>query len=89
MLEAVVDDPERAFEDLRSLLFDVTRALADCKDSGAAYTVLERFAAHRFEWLLHHFQLSAWVLYARACTLSLRSSSELCMNSMAICAGLR
>src|SRR5262249_56981191 len=40
-LESVVDDPERAFEDLRTLLFDVTRALADCKDSVAAHNVLE------------------------------------------------
>jgi hypothetical protein len=66
LLESVADDPERAFEDLRTLLFDVTRALADCKDSVAAHAVLERFEAHRFACLLHHFQLSAWILYARA-----------------------
>lgn len=66
ILESVADDPERAFEDLRNLLFDVTRALADCKDSVDAHIVLERFEAHRFACLLHHFQLSAWILYARA-----------------------
>jgi hypothetical protein len=66
MLGSVAEDPERAFEDLRNLLFDVTRALADCTDSVAAHAVLERYEAHRFSCLLHHFQLSAWILYARA-----------------------
>jgi hypothetical protein len=66
LLESVVDDPERAFEDLRELLFDVTRALVACRDAIEAQLVFERFAEHRFEPLLHHYQLSNWVLYARA-----------------------
>jgi hypothetical protein len=66
LLEAVVVDPERAFEDLRSLLFDVTRGLVVCRNVIQAERVLESFAAHRFASLLHHFQLSNWVLYARA-----------------------
>jgi hypothetical protein len=66
MLELVADDPERAFEDLRTLLFDVTRALFACRDAVAAQQALERFEDHRFESLLHHYQLSNWVLYARA-----------------------
>ena len=28
--------------------------------------MLEGFATHRFDSLLHHYQLSNWVLYARA-----------------------
>jgi hypothetical protein len=66
LLDSTVADPERAFEDLRELLFDVTRALWACKTALEAQLVLESYAAHRFEPLLHHFQLSNWVLYARA-----------------------
>jgi len=66
LLEKVVNDPERAFEDLRRLLFDVTIALHACRDTAGAYDVLESFEGYRFECLLHHYQLSAWVLYAKA-----------------------
>lgn len=66
LLQGVSDDPERAFESLRSLLFDAARALYRCKDAAAAHQVLEGFANHRFFALLHHYQLSNWVLYARA-----------------------
>jgi hypothetical protein len=66
LLEAVALDPERAFEDLRSLLFDVARALLGCRNAVQAQAVLEGFAAHRFASLLHHYQLSNWVLFARA-----------------------
>ncbi|HMI91045.1 MAG TPA: hypothetical protein VK509_06755 [Polyangiales bacterium] len=66
LLEAVAGDPERAFEDLRALLFDVSRALLGCRNASEAQAVLEGFAAHRFESLLHHYELSNWVLYARA-----------------------
>ena len=66
LMDGVVRDPERAFEDLRALLFDVTMALFRCTDAKTAQTVLESFSGHRFASLLHHFQLSAWVLYARA-----------------------
>lgn len=66
LLEAVVEQPERAFEDLRALLFDVSCALLDCSDASQAHHTLEGFAGHRFAALLHHYQLSNWVLYARA-----------------------
>jgi hypothetical protein len=66
LLESVTRDPERAFEDLRSLLFDVARALLACANANEAQAAFERFASHRFESLLHHYELSNWVLYARA-----------------------
>ena len=66
MMDDVVRDPERAFEDLRALLLDVTMALFQCADAKSAQAALESFGGHRFAALLHHFQLSAWVLYARA-----------------------
>jgi hypothetical protein len=59
-------DPERAFEDMRALLFDVTRALFACDNAPDAQLVLEQFADRRFAPLLHHFQLSNWLLYAHA-----------------------
>ena len=31
-----------------------------------ASTLLEGFAAHRFAPLLHHYELSNWILYTRA-----------------------
>jgi hypothetical protein len=66
LCEEVSAAPERAFEDLRALLFDVGVALHACVDAGAAQAALERAAGHRFAPLLHHFQLSNWILYARA-----------------------
>jgi hypothetical protein len=66
LLEEVCDQPERAFEDLRALLLDAARALLCCQGALQAQQELERFAGHRFEALLHHYQLSNWILYARA-----------------------
>jgi hypothetical protein len=66
LLEDVVREPERAFEDLRALLFDAATALLACPGVAQAQSVLEGFAGHRFAPLLHHYQLSNWILYARA-----------------------
>jgi hypothetical protein len=66
LLETVVREPERAFEDLRALLFDAAITLLACPDVVQAQAVLEGFADRRFAPLLHHYQLSNWILYARA-----------------------
>jgi hypothetical protein len=66
LLEEVAREPERAFEDLRALLFDAASSLLVCPGVMEAAAVLKRFEGHRFEPLLHHFQLSNWILYARA-----------------------
>ena len=66
LLESVVADPDRAFEDLRQLLFDVSNRLFQCDGVDAAADALESFSSHRFASLLHHYELSNWVLYARA-----------------------
>jgi hypothetical protein len=66
LMTNLTDDPDRAFEDLRALLFDVATALLGSADAVAAQAVLEGFAGHRFAPLLHHYQLSNWILYARA-----------------------
>ncbi len=66
LLQGVAENPERAFEDLRALLVDATRALFDCTDAESALQVLEGFEAHRFGAILHRYELSNWVLYARA-----------------------
>jgi hypothetical protein len=66
LIDGVRAAPERAFEDMRALLVDAGTALLTCADAGAAHAVLERFAGARFAPLLHHFQLSNWILYTRA-----------------------
>lgn len=66
LLETIAADPDRAFEDLRALLFDVSTALVACAAVDDAAAVLARFDAHRFGPLLHHYELSNWILYARA-----------------------
>lgn len=66
LMTEISDDPDRAFEDLRRLLFDAATALAGCREAVEAQTQLERFAGHRFAALLHHYQLSNWILYGRA-----------------------
>jgi hypothetical protein len=66
LLQEIADDPDRAFEDLRQLLFDATTSLTACAGVDDALAVLERFDQHRFSALLHHYELSNWCLYARA-----------------------
>jgi hypothetical protein len=66
LIDGVAHDPERAFEDMRVLLFDVSMALHGCAGVNDALAILTRHASHRFASLLHHCQLSNWILYARA-----------------------
>jgi hypothetical protein len=66
LLTGVAADPDRAFEDLRELLFDATTALARCRGADDALAVLEGLHERRFSPLLHGYELSNWVLYARA-----------------------
>ncbi len=66
LLRSVVDDPERAFEDLRQLLFDVSTTLVTCDGLDAGVEALRGFDGHRFAALLHHYEVSNWVLYGRA-----------------------
>ncbi len=66
LLRRVAHEPERAFEDLRALLFDVATGLLACTDAAAGLHVLERCADHPFAPLLHRYELSNWVLWARA-----------------------
>ena len=66
LLASVSADPERAFESVRALLFGATTALLPCRNGGEAQAVLEGLAGHPFAPLLHHYQLSNWILYARA-----------------------
>lgn len=66
LLAEVAADPDRAFEDLRALLFDVGSALLRCGSLREAAGVLDGVAAQRFAPLLHHYELSTWILHARA-----------------------
>ncbi len=66
LLASVAEAPERAFEDLRALLFDATCSLLHARDVDDAAARLTAFDAHRFGCLLHHYELSNWMLFARA-----------------------
>jgi hypothetical protein len=66
LIDGVAAAPERAFEDLRELLVDAGTALLACAGAEEAHLALERFAGHRFAPLIHHYQLSNWILYTRA-----------------------
>jgi hypothetical protein len=66
LLEDVAREPEAAFEDLRALLVDATSALFSCATAEDALVALDRLGGHRFAPLLHRYELSNWVLYARA-----------------------
>jgi hypothetical protein len=65
-LGRVVDDPERAFEDLRALLFDAATALAGDVPLDEAAARLAALAGRRFYPILHHYELSNWILHVRA-----------------------
>lgn len=66
LLAAMARDPEASFESLRELLFDTSLALVAAPDASAAHAVLVHAEAHAFGALLHRYELSNWVLYARA-----------------------
>lgn len=66
LLREVAASPERSFADLRALLYEVSVALSRCGGADEALAVLVRFERHRFAPLLHHYELSNWVLFARA-----------------------
>ena len=66
LLQEISADPDRAFEDLRELLFDAGTMLVAARGIDEAAATLARFDGHRFGALLHHYELSNWVLFARA-----------------------
>jgi hypothetical protein len=66
LLETMARDPEGSFESLRELLYDTSLALVAAPDAGKAHAILVGAAAHPFGALLHRYELSNWVLYARA-----------------------
>ena len=66
LLRGVARDPDSAFEELRQLLMDATGALMTCNGADDALASLSLLDRHRFAPLLHRYELSNWVLYARA-----------------------
>jgi hypothetical protein len=65
-LEDLAVDPDRAFGDLRELLCDAAAALVACHGCEDAYAALSSLDERPYGWLLHRYELSNWVLYARA-----------------------
>jgi hypothetical protein len=66
LLRGIAANPEGAFGDLRALLYDVTVSLFESRNADDALASLIRFETHRFAPLLHHYELSNWVLVAQA-----------------------
>ena len=66
LLTEVAGAPERAFAELRTLLFDACIALAAAPDAEVALQAFAKLDTHKFAPLLHHYALSDWILYARA-----------------------
>lgn len=66
LLAGMAERPAAAFESLRGLLAGAAFALVRCPDLDAAAAALERLDAHPMAPLLHHFELSNWILHARA-----------------------
>jgi hypothetical protein len=88
LMGEVARDPERAFEDMRALLLDASNALFVCAGAIEAQAALEALADHRFAPLLHHFQLSNWILYARAYAAPASGGVERSRRVLATGAGL-
>jgi hypothetical protein len=76
LLVGVARDPEDAFADLRLLLYDAAVAMRPCRGADDALRTLARFETHRFAPLLHHYELSNWVLYAAAYAGDARASAR-------------
>ncbi len=66
LIGGLADAPERAFAQLRELLTDATAALFAAKGSEAGLAALASFDRRPLSALLHRYELSNWVLYARA-----------------------
>lgn len=65
LLEGLTREPERSFEELRRLLYEVSLALVEPMSPEAACARLEAFDQRPLAPLLHHFELPTWVLRAR------------------------
>jgi hypothetical protein len=66
LLAGLAADPDGAFTDLRELLYDATSALFACRTGQEGYAALAALEGHRYSALLPRYELSNWVLYARA-----------------------
>jgi hypothetical protein len=66
LLERIASDPDRAFAELRELLYDAAAALFLCRGPEEAYGALEALRGRAYAPLLHRYELSNWILYARA-----------------------
>ncbi len=65
LIDRASREPEICFEQLRQLLYDVSMDLHGCEDIESAAMVFEKHGEHPFAGLMHHYELSTWVLFAR------------------------
>jgi hypothetical protein len=82
LLARAARDPERAFEELRQLLYDAALALTRTRTIAAAAGAAARFDDHPFAPLLHHYELSNWILHVRAAALPRSSAGARSLDAM-------
>jgi hypothetical protein len=66
LLRNLAADPEGAFDALRALLFDASMALYGCGNAEQGLSAIAAFDDQPLAALLPRYELSNWVLYARA-----------------------
>ena len=66
LLEGLAADPAQAFATLRALLFDVATSLVRARGIDDAAARLDAFRARPLFALLHHYNVSNWILHGRA-----------------------
>lgn len=89
ILEDVARDPDRAFEDLRQLLYDALLALRRATTTEDAAAALDDFAGHRFAPLLHHYELASWILASRSQSVVARPEGDEARDPTRVDAALR
>jgi hypothetical protein len=65
LLAKAAEEPEQSFEELRELLFDTSVGLVEATSVEAAARVLEQAKERPFGVIIHHYELSNWVLRSR------------------------
>lgn len=89
LLRAVAADPERAFGEMRTLLFDAASTLFACSSAERAHAALASKDDHPLSPLLLRYELSNWVLFARAYATRALDASRAATRTRAVDAGLR
>lgn len=84
LLQGASEEPEQSFESLRQLLFDASCTFIASTGLDDAVTALQQYSRHPFAPLLHHYELSTWVLYTKAYADDLESAEAVTSADQAL-----